>query len=134
MNTLHLEITVGVFTPIKSMSKRIFKALNRNPIESATIYRWCAVNRETIDAFCSRAVKESAMRGQGAKVLLMHCAYSVEGCSQDVDTNLPVAGADLVHFGVVIYRTSRTQFGFWIYWAPGGRFTNLASGLSLKHT
>ena len=64
MNTLHLEITVGVFTPIKSMSKRIFKALNRNPIESATIYRWCAVNRETIDAFCSRAVKESVMRGQ----------------------------------------------------------------------
>jgi hypothetical protein len=64
MKTLHLEIAIGVFTPIKSMSKRIFKALDRNPIESPTIYSWCAVNRETIDAFCSRAVKESAIGGK----------------------------------------------------------------------
>jgi hypothetical protein len=70
MNTLHLEIAIGVFTPIKSMSKRIFKALDRNPIESPTIYRWCAVNRETIDAFCSRAVKESVMQGQGVVIAL----------------------------------------------------------------
>ena len=70
MNTLHLEIAIGVFTPIESMSKRIFKALNRNPVRSTTIYRWCAVNRETIDAFCSSAVKESVMRGQGVVIAL----------------------------------------------------------------